>query len=362
MLEIDFVYPSLKILYFVYDLTHTGNTEEVEKYLIDNGAVELYKHMVDLGILKYNDKLFKEIEGKKEINYKKVLDNYKNELDEENKIKSLAEFYAKTFEVGNFDKKTKELLDLNQNTSFQLDIKLCKIRIALIIGDKKMLHSNVEQAKHISTIADWDRRNRFKVYLGFYALQKADFESAANYFYECISSFEANELCDFENIVLYLVFSGLLSFSRNDIETKLVNNFEVLKYKKISKLAETLYNCEYNIVFDQSVEFSNFIEKDVFLSEYKEFFVKEMLFKSYSQFLLSYQSVDLVKMAQIFGVRPEFIEEDIRNFIFLKRINCEIDKLDNMIIINDINSGYSNEREMLQADCILKSVRKTAHE
>ena len=362
MLEIDFVNPGLKILYYVYDLTNTGNVEKVEKYLIENGSVELYKHMIDLGILKYKDKLFKEIEGNKEINYKKVLDNYRNELDEENKIKSLAEFYAKTFEVENFDEKTKELLDLNQNTSFQLDIKLCKIRIALILGDKKMLHANIEQAKHISTIADWDRRNRFKVYLGFYALQKADFKSAANYFYECISSFEATELCDFENIVLYLVFSGLLSFSRNDIETKLVNNFEVLKYKKIVKLAETFFNCDYNTMFTQIVEFTNFIEKDVFLSEYKEFFVKEMLYKSYSQFLLSYQSVDLAKMAQIFGVRPEFIEEDIRNFIFLKRINCEIDKVDGMIVVNDIKSVNFNEKEMLQADCILKSVRKTAHE
>lgn len=361
MLEIDFSEPKLEVLYNIQNAVNTKDFAQIEKYLVETGAVDLYKQMVDMGLIKYKAGVFKKIEVNKEQIIVDLQSKHSDELDEENKIKKFAEFYANAFDLTNFDVKVKELLEINQTTSLQLDIQFCRIRIALILGDKKMLHENIEKANHISAIADWDRKNRYKVYLGIYELQKANFEQAAVYLFESLASFEATEMLQFNQIILYLVFSGLLSFSRRDVETKMANNFEVLKFKEVSELVEIFFNCEYSSLFESLIRFAELTKNDVFIGEYTDFFVKEMMFKGYQQFLFSYQSVDLQKMAQTFKVSTKFLEEDLRGFIIAQRLNCEIDKVDSLINVKGLECDVSYEKELAKAEEILKMVRKATN-
>ncbi|ORD94520.1 PSMD6 [Enterospora canceri] len=358
MLEIDFAEPKLDILKMLSTSFQTKDHTAIEKYLIENGASAFYDKMVAMNLLKSNSKLRKKIEAAKEQKLNEIKNKNRNELDTEDAIKDYISFYAKAFDLDNFKSKVNELLEIDRSNSLLLDIQFCLIRMALILGDKKMLHENIEKGKDIATVSDWDRKNRFKVYLGLYSLQKAKFREAADYFYDCLASFEASETVEFEEIILYLIFSGLLSYSRNELEKKVVNNFEVLKFKDLIKLPEAFYNCSYPKLFDNLLEFVSRFENDIFIGDYKQFFTKEMVIKSYAQFLLSYQSVHLKAMADVFGVTERFLEEDLRMFIISNRLNCEIDKVDNLIAVKGIECTRTLENEFVLSHEIMKDVRK----
>ena len=361
MLEINFAEPSLKILRLIHGASNTNDFTAVFDHLVNNGAEELYKQMVNNNIVKYDQKLLKKIQKSKEALFETLIKEAPTNLDNEEFIRRQAEFYAKTFDLENFEAKTKEPLETNKTSSMQLDILFCKIRIALILDDKQMLNTNILKAKEVSILADWDRKNRFKVYLGVYSIRKADFVEAAKYFYECLASFEAEEILSFNEVILYLVFSGLLVYSRNDLEKKLINNFEVLKLKEISAPAEAFYNCEYSKLLSVLINFSDLMDNDVFIQKYREYFVREMMCKGYVQFLSSYQSVGITKMAEVFGVRDEFLEEDLRKFTINKRIGCEIDKLDNLITVLRVKKEEDVEKNLLDAEDILKLIRKVTN-
>ena len=67
---------------------------------------------------------------------------------------------------------------------------------------------------------DWDRRNRFKVYQGTFAMSKRDFKSAATLLLDALSTFTCTELMSYNTFVQYAVLSGALALDRADIKAK----------------------------------------------------------------------------------------------------------------------------------------------
>ena len=72
---------------------------------------------------------------------------------------------------------------------------------------------------------------------------------------------------------------------------------------------------------------SEAVSEDLFLNRHFRFFLREARVVAYSQFLESYKSVTLDRMAEAFGVSPDFMDAEVSMFIASGRLNCTIDKV-----------------------------------
>lgn len=361
-MELEFKEPTLE-LYAL--LKSPKNTEQLRKHLLSTLNINIYKLSIENGLLENNQQDLEFME----LQIKKTLESFEKEkeqdLDNESFIvgvdKKICEFYAQICDNEKFTTLSKELTDKDPLISLKLDILMCKIRTAIILEKRNHLVRFIEDAKFIfESSSDWDRKNRFKVYLGVFHLIKAEFSEAALQFSEALSSFDATELISFENLILYMVFTSLISFNRNDLKVKLIENCEVRKCKEYVDLPISFFECHYSEMLRKLVKFIEYCENDLFLEPFKEYFCKEMKVKMYYQLLMSYQSLHLTKMAQFFNVEAGHIEEDLRYFITEGKISCVIDRIDGVVRMknfkkeDDLQSFFSLGAEVLRV--IKKSI------
>lgn len=359
-MEIDFREPNLHL----HALIHSrDNQEELREYLLSKLNLNIYRKCIDASILAYS----KQDLDHMNLEIKKKLDHFqaKKEEDPENEAstsevnKQLCEFYAQIFDMENFEALSAKLVEKDCSPSLRMDILMCKIRMSIILQNRASLIINVEDAQTIfESSCDWDRKNRFKVYLGLFYLIKAEFSSAATQFSECLASFDAKELLSFEKVILYLVFCSLLAFSRNDLKQKIIDNSEVRKCREFLSLPECLYNCQYSDFFRRLLEFIELAENDLFLSQFREHFCKEMKVKGYHQLLLSYQSLHLTKMAQVFNAEMDHVEEDLRNFINERKLPCIIDRVDGVVRMREIKKDDDLRASLRTGEKLLRSIKK----
>lgn len=360
-MEIDFKEPNL----YLYKLLNSkGHENELREYLKEKININIYTKAIEKGILEYNkddlDIMKKLIEEKlKEFEEKKREDE-DNEAFVFGIDKQICAFYAQIFDLDNFEACVKKLMDKDCSSSLKMDILMCKIRISIITENRTALISSFDEAENIfDTSCDWDQKNRFKIYLGLFSLMKADFEEAANQFSECLASFDTSELLSFDDLILYLVFSALLSFNRCDLKKMIIDNSEVRKCGNILSLAEALYDCRYQTILSELLKFVELTGNNLFLSHYQDHFCKSMKIKIYAQLLLSYQSLHLEKMAQIFDVTPNSIEEDLRNFINEGRLNCVIDRIDRVVKVREAREDDHLFQSLQKGEKLLRNIKKS---
>lgn len=359
-MEIDFREPDL----YLYTLIHSKDRkDELREYLVGKLNLAIYKKCIDSGVLAYNkrDLDHMNLEIKKKLN---CFESKKRE-DPENESfifevnKQLCEFYAQTFDMENFEMLSAKLIEKDCTPSLKMDIFMCKIRMSIILQNRVSLIINVEDAQSVfESSCDWDRKNRFKVYLGLFYLIKAEFSNSAVQFSECLASFDARELLSFDRVILYLVFCSLQTFSRNDIKRKIIDNSEVRKCREVLALPECLYNCCYPEFFGRLLEFIELTENDTFLSQFREHFCKEMKIRGYHQLLLSYQSLHLTKMAQMFNAEESHVEDELCNFINEGRLPCSIDKVEGVVRMREVRNDDDLRTSLEAGEDILRSIKK----
>jgi 26S proteasome regulatory subunit N7 len=67
------------------------------------------------------------------------------------------------------------------------------------------------------------RRNRLKVYKGYFALASRDFKQAATLFLDAVSTFTCQELLSYPEFVQLTVFAAMLVLSRPDLKKKVTS-------------------------------------------------------------------------------------------------------------------------------------------
>ena len=87
--------------------------------------------------------------------------------------------------------------------------------------------------------------------------------------------------------------------------------------------------------------------------------MREMRLVAYTQFLDSYKSVTLQSMASAFGVRPEFLDAEVADFIVLGRLSAKIDKVSSVIESKRLDSKNSLYQAVIkQGDVLLNRIQK----
>lgn len=358
MLEVDFPNPNLTMFKVIITALKANDWDKLYNIITTNTSITLYNQL----ITKYNkpkdEKLYSYIQKLDEDNIQLIMKKHESNLNQEEILKDYINYYAKTLNINKFKETVAELLKIDNNNNLLFDIELCSFRIEIILGNSKKAQENINNVQKYLTFVDWNRKNRFKVYLGLFNLIQGNFNDAANYFYDCLTSFEATELLDFEDVIKYLVFSSLFSYNRNELKKKIINNHEVVKFKEFISLPNIFHNCDYQNLFNRLLEFYSIIQEDIFIGKYANLFINEMIVRGYKQFLLSYQSVHLTHMAEMFGIRTSFLEEDLRNYIISKKLNCEIDKVDKLITVKKSELKNKYDKEFDISNLILQKIRK----
>lgn len=272
----------------------------------------------------------------------------------------------------------------------KIDLVLAIIRIGLFYGDKVLVKKHVERAKTlVETGGDWDRRNRLKAYEGLHLLTVRSYNLAAPLLLDSLSTFTSYELCTYSSLVVYSVLAGSVSLKRVDFKSKVVDAPEIkailgdgedkilalsgalsagpsstvekmavegsggpaatstttvvnlttlggtdditevaVDFSPLATLVSSLYNGRYKDFFGSLAKVEEqFLTQDRYLHEHKNWFIREMRLRAYSQLLQSYRVVALESMAADFGVTVDFLDRDLAKFIAAGRIPCTIDRV-----------------------------------
>lgn len=232
--------------------------------------------------------------------------------------------------------------------------------------DIDALKKDVSQCKIlVDDGADWDKKNKLKIFEGVYCMLIRDLDRAAELFLSSIATFTCIELMSYRDFVFYAVVTAMVTQDRKTIRKEVVHSPDILAVIRdipfLRQYLESFYNCDYKSFFEAFVEIIDAIKADHYLSTHANFFIKEMRLVAYRQYLESFKSVTIENMARSFGVQADFIDKELSNFIYIGKINCKIDKVSGVIETNRPNRKaelFGNT--IKQGDTLLNRVQKLA--
>ena len=183
--------------------------------------------------------------------------------------------------------------------------------------------------------ADWEKKNRLKIYEGLNFILNKNFKDAGKNFLEALMTFTSYELFDFKTFVFYTAITNIITVDRKTLKERIIDNSDVLScindIPHLQKFLNSFYDGEYGDFFVELYYIIQIIQNDFYLSKHYNYFINEMRIKVYSQFLQSYKTVTMDNMAKVFGVSTNFIDRELSNFISQGRINAKIDKVSGII-------------------------------
>ena len=219
--------------------------------------------------------------------------------------------------------------------------------------------------KLIEDGADWDKKNKLKIFEGVYCMMIRDFKKASDLFVSSIATFTAVEVMDFKDFVFYATVLGLLTQDRKRIKKDIIHSPDILAVNRdiphLKTFSESFYNCDYRTFFRSYIEICTQVSKDRFLGPHSQYYTKEMRLVSYKQYLESFKSVTIDNMASAFGVSADFIDRELSTFIYNGKLNCKIDKVSGVIESNRPNKRAELfQNTVRKGDALLNRVQKLA--
>lgn len=236
-------------------------------------------------------------------------------------------------------------------------------RVASFYNDNKANLDFITKAQ--KKAGDWDRRNRLRVYLALHKLSNRDIKDAAALLIECIATFSCTELCSYTDFIVYTIVSNLLYLPRTELKEKIIDGPEILTVLAdipiVSKLVNSLYDCDYKGYLMAMVEVQAILLSDRFFQPHTGYIMRELHVLGYKQFLDSYKSVTLDRMAKSFGVTPYFLDLQLSRFIAAGRLTAKIDKVGGVVETNRPDLKNAQYRDMImKGDLLLNRIQKLA--
>ncbi|KAI0980649.1 hypothetical protein GJ496_005144 [Pomphorhynchus laevis] len=250
----------------------------------------------------------------------------------------------------------------------KLDLKFYHIRCLLFdLKNVRELCRVTTEAKKIlenSGSADWDRKNRLKVYEGLVSFHaKRDFASAIKLFLEVLPTYNCYEILDHKTFITYTVLFGMISLQRPQLRDQIVKNSEIRQVlfnePDVREFLNSLFECRYMQFFRSLSQIEERLKQSRLWFPHFRYYVSELKIIAYNQHLESYNSLSLQSMADSFGISAEMIDQDLSRLISTGRINCKIDKVNGHI--NDLRPDEKNiqYQELLKkGDLLLTRIQK----
>lgn len=219
-------------------------------------------------------------EGEIEAELKKLEDKIKDcrenlgEIEVRDAILDKAEFLR--YEVQDFthaEKIFREAYSMTGGASRKMEILF---EILLMSFEKQDLNSISKDIatcqKLVEEGADWDKKNKLKIYEGVYCMMIRDFKKASDLFVNSIATFTAVEVMSFKEFIFYAVILGLLTQDRKTIKKEIIHCPDVLAVNRdipyLKTFSESFYNCDYKTFFQAFVEIVVQVNSDKYLKSH----------------------------------------------------------------------------------------------
>jgi 26S proteasome regulatory subunit N7 len=218
----------------------------------------------------------------------------------------------------------------------RLDNQLARIRVCFFHDDLDLANEYIGKAEvELAKGAEWERRNKLKVYKGLYLMLRREFKQAATMFLEAVATFTATEVVTFPQFIMYTVLTSMTSLDRKINKEQVVDCPEVLmavhETPHLKEFMNGLVSCRYGEFYKTFPGVMDQVLRDRRMSTQYRYVMRHLRLNSYKQFLTSYKSVTTKAMADAFGVSPEFIDRETAQFIASGQIACKIDKVNGII-------------------------------
>lgn len=243
----------------------------------------------------------------------------------------------------------------------RLDMCFMRIRLGIAFSDNDIAAKGILDAHKLMKDADWERRNRMKVYEGLYCLCIRNFEKGAQLLIDALSTFACTELLDFTQFIALATIGGLVTLSRSDLKQKIVDSPEVLSAGLLDyqELVNSIYQCRYKDVFPALDRICTELRRSVFLSVHVNYIFREIRVLVFNQFLDSYSSVTLQSMANSFGLSVTVLDQMLSTFISNERVAGKIDRVSGSITTyRGDNINFQYHRILKNGDVLLNRVQK----
>ena len=236
----------------------------------------------------------------------------------------------------------REAYDMTGGASRKMEILFEVIMMNLVKYDMDALKKDVATCQSlVEDGADWDKKNKLKIFEGVYCMLIRDFKRASELFLSSIATFTCVELLDYKEFIFYAVIMALITQDRKKIKKEIIHSPDVLSVIRdiphLKQFADSFYNCEYKPFFQAFVHIIDAVKKDPYLKDHVNYYSKEMRLVAYRQYLEAFKSVTIQNMASAFGVSSEFLDVELSDFIYSGKLNCKIDKVSGVIESNRPN-------------------------
>jgi len=356
-------YPNLEIAR-LRERYATSRLPDDEKILVSeirkNSMLPFYLSLCKEYNWEIDDSVVKEIE---EPNREQLLkletalsDAQENQSEEDVRVafQNLALYYLK---IADHEKSKKLLEDLFKHTvalGQKIDVVFCQMRLCFFFKDVSSFSDLNDQAHSlIKAGGDWERKNRLKVYEGLSLCAKRNFVSASELFISTISTYTAAELMPYDEFIYRTVVLSVLSLARAEFGSKIDRAMEVRAADESVHRLLSLYHLDYKGFFDALAEVEDRLISDLWFSRHLSYLIKELRVRAYRQFLEPYEALQISAMSQAFAVTEQFIESEIRRFIFSRKLNAKIDRVSGTIHTNPPDSRAAKMREALRRGEVL---------
>lgn len=248
----------------------------------------------------------------------------------------------------------------------KLDAALSLIRLDMALGDWRSVRAGLEKAEKLCEQGgDWERKNRIRVYRAAAALARRDLPAAAALLVDAVSTFSTTELFPYERVVFYAAVAGAATLPRPDLKSKIVDSPEVLaltrKDRALASFLEDLHGCRYAPWLAALSRVARRVAADRLLGPHARHWTREMRRVAYSQFLESYKSVTLDAMASAFGVRAEFLDEELADLVASGAVAARVDAVGRVVTTARAEPKLAAYRELLKAgDALLNRLQRLA--
>ena len=219
----------------------------------------------------------------------KIEDAKENQGDTEvlDFILDKAEFYR--YEAEDFEKAEtifREAYKLTGGASKKMEILFETLLMSIDKDDIPSIKKDIQQChKLVEDGADWDKKNKLKIFEGVYCMMIRDFKKASDLFVNSIATFTCVELMSFKDFVFYAVILGILTQDRKTIKKDIIHSPDILAVNRdipfLKQYSEAFYNCDYRTFFTGFIEICELVKKDKFLKTHAFYYTKEMRLVAY---------------------------------------------------------------------------------
>lgn len=319
-----------------------------------------YKQLCQRFSWDINETISSQLESENEKKYKllqnALTDAKENSSEEDVRLcqQNLALFSLQIGHKSNATKFLKELYNHTIALGQKIDVVFCQMRLCFFHNDISNFGEYIDQARSlVQEGGDWERKNRLQIYEGLYLCLKRQFLQASQNFIQTLSTFTATELLSFDEFVFRVVILATLSLSRSEFRTKIERSMEIRSANEVVHRVLCLYHLDYKQFFDSLAEIQNRLSTDIWFGPHISFLIKELRVRAYRQFLQPFESVKIKTISETFGVTDDFIEKEMRRFIFCRKIDAKIDRVNGNIHTNPPDNRAAMMREALKRGEVL---------